>query len=223
MKHIQFLIVIASFLLLTACTANRQCDETLRNLQQNRADVDAYYSNGAYEKEVAAIAMEADQYIEKAVSSGSYAKPALIFDIDETLLDNHTFYKERLRYRFSPTLWKQWVNIGQAPALEPVRDIFLKYKDQMDIFIITGRNILQRAQTLRNLKGQGIDGWTTIFFKQAWDRELSAREYKKRIVQQLKEKEGYTFIANIGDQESDLGAAIQGKNFKLPNYLYITK
>ena len=75
----------------------------------------------------------------------------------------------------------------------------------------------------RNLETQGIDGATTVIFKQAWDRELKASEYKKKVMTQLIEEGGYQIIANIGDQESDFSVKIPGKNFKQPNYLYVLK
>lgn len=217
-----YIVIMLAILTFAGCNAKETTVPPLINLQVNNEAVDAYYSNGQYDKEVAKIAAEADVYIKKNLKSGKIRKPALVFDIDDTLFANHSLYK-RMGYRFSLRLWTQWVNAGDIPALEPMKELLLRYCDQMDVFIITGRNVFQKAQTIRNLQGKGISGWTTVFFKEAWDRELSATEYKSRILKQLMEKEGYFIVANFGDQESDFPIPIQGQNYKLPNYLYITK
>jgi len=97
---------------------------------------------------------KADTYIEKALQSGKYDKPAIIFDIDDTLLDKHIFY-ERIGFRFISSAWRQWIDYAKIPALPPTRDLFVKYVDKVDIFIITSRSVMLRAQTLRNLEAQG--------------------------------------------------------------------
>lgn len=219
---IAFLVLILS-LQSTGCTVQKTVtDPALVNLQQNKAAIVTYYDTGKYEEEIKSIATEAENYINRILKSGRYNKPAIIFDIDDTLLNNYPFY-QRTGFRFSSSTWKQWVNIGEIPSIKAMHGLFLTYVDKIDVFIITGRSVFQRAQTIRNLKSQGYDGWKNIFFKEEWDRGLSAKQYKYRILKQIVEKDKYQFIANFGDQESDFAYPINGRNFKLPNYLYITK
>lgn len=216
------IIPILIVIVLSGCVAKPNCNPALVNLQENLNAVDVYYSDGAYEEDIKAIVMDADIYLTKTLNLMRHDKPAIIFDIDDTLLSNIQIY-QRMNYRFRSTAWQQWVNRAQIPAIPPVQSLFMKFKDKADIFIITGRNVLQRAQTMRNLEHVGYSGWKTIFFKEAWDRELNAEQFKTKIINQLIVSEGYQVIANFGDQESDFKASIQGRNFKLPNYLYVTQ
>lgn len=215
-------ILLASIFIIIGCSAKKNTNSNLVNLQLNKAAVAAYYADGQYDADVTKISEEADVYLAKTIKSGKYIKPAIIFDIDDTLLNNYPVYK-RMGFRFSPSIWKQWVNLGTIPAIIPMQALYAKYIEQVDVFIITGRNVFQKSQTTRNLKSVGYQGWTTIFFKEEWDRKLTAKQYKMRIISQLIEENGYQIIASFGDQESDFGRDISGKEFKLPNFLYITK
>lgn len=219
MKRIITLLILFA---LTGCTVTTTQTPPLVNLHKNLIAVDAYYTDGGYEKEVEAIARQADRYLQQTLKSGRYDKPALVFDIDDTLLNNAAFYKS-MNYRFRSTNWQQWVNAANIPAIRPMLELYDAYKGELDIFIITGRNVFQRAQTLRNLEKAGYSDWKAVFFKEAWDRDLNAEEYKLKIINQLISTEGYQVIGNFGDQASDFKARIQGRSFKLPNYLYVTK
>jgi len=205
------------------CTAKVTTTQSnLVNLQQNKQAVDTYYTEGQYISDVASIVEGASKYLNSALASGKYSKPAIVFDVDDTLLANNQIYKD-MGYSFSLRMWRQWINMAQIPSIDPMRELYATFVGDVDIFIITGRNVLQKSQTLRNLKEAGYGGWKTVFFRQQWDVDLTAELYKSKIISQLINEEGYQIIANFGDQESDFGVTIQGKNFKLPNYLYITK
>ena len=215
-------VLIMSVVVTTGCSSPKNTVAPLANLQANKIAVSEYYADGQYEADVLKIAEDADKYLSKTLQSNRYSKPAIVFDIDDTLLNNYPIYK-RMGFRFSSALWRQWINLGNIPAIEPMQALFAKYVDKVDVFIITGRNVFQKAQTVRNLKSKGYEGWTSVFYKQEWDRELTARQYKARTMKQLVESDGFQIIANFGDQESDFGFEISGRNFKLPNYLYVTK
>lgn len=216
-------IMILTLLLSAGCVAkNSDTNSDLANLQQTRIAVEKYYTNGQYLNDVTNIAEEGRAYIESELASGKYSKPAVVFDIDDTLINNHQIFMD-MQYCFSSRAWQRWINTAKIPAIDPMLELYKNIVDDVDVFIITGRNILQKSQTIRNLKEDGYDKWTNLFFKQKWDVELTAREYKSRIIELLVEDDGYQIIANFGDQESDFGNPLPGKNFKLPNYLYITQ
>jgi len=223
MKHTVSALLVLILISSAGCASHSTNEVQLPvNLQENLFNVAQYYEKGAYDRDVKAIVAKVDDYIDQSLKTKTYHKPAIVFDIDETLLNNQPMYQQT-GYRFIPSVWKRWVDSAEIPAVDPVRDLYLKYVDRVDVFIVTGRNVFQRAQTMRNLKNRGIHGATMVFFKEAWDKDLTALEYKTKVVQQLVDKEGYEVIANIGDQSSDFGATIQGTNFKLPNYLYISR
>lgn len=220
--NMKYFLFILAILLTAGCVAKKNSTSDLVNLQSARVAVDDYYKNGRHIEDVKHIAKEGRAYIESQLSSGKYSKPAIIFDIDDTLLNNHNVFME-MQYCFSSRIWERWINMAQIPAINPMLELYTSLNSKVDIFIITGRNILQKSQTVRNLKDVGYSDWTNLFYRQKWDIEFSAMTYKSRILKQLIEKDNYQIIANFGDQESDFGVAIPGKNFKLPNYLYVTK
>ncbi len=222
-KSTILVILGLSLFLTTGCVAKKtDTNPGLVNIQQAKATIKEYYTSGKYIEDVTAVANEGRAYIESELASGKYDKPAVVFDIDDTLLNNHKIFMD-MQYCFSPRAWKRWINMARIPAIEPMLELYKGIVGDVDVFIITGRNILQKSQTTRNLKRDGYEEWTNLFFRQKWDVELTAMEYKGRIIKQLVEEDGYQIIANFGDQESDFGTTIPGRNFKLPNYLYITK
>ncbi|QJB57708.1 HAD family acid phosphatase [Pseudodesulfovibrio sp. zrk46] len=218
-QYILNLIILV--MILTGCTAQITTTNGPVNLQTNMDAVAAYY-NGQYDKDVLKLSIEADIFIAKTLKSRQYNKPAIVFDVDDTLLNNYSFY-QRNGFQFRRSLWEQWVNMANIPAIAPIQSLYAKYVDRVDIFIVTGRNVFQRSQTLRNLKGQGYDNWTGIFFKEEWDRKLTAKQYKTRIINQIQNTSDVQIIANFGDQESDFGSDIIGRSFRLPNLLYVTE
>ena len=88
------------------------------------------------------------------------------------------------------------------------------------VFLITGRGEPLRAATLRNLERQGISGWEGIRFRPAEDHDRSIVPFKSGERARI-ESGGYTIIANIGDQESDLAGGHALHTCKLPNPAYL--
>ena len=85
--------------------------------------------------------------------------PAIIVDVDETLLDNSPEQVRQLGagHGFDPALFDAWVNEGRAKALAGARD-FLQAaaKRGVTVFYISNRDAAQRAVTAANLRAQGF-------------------------------------------------------------------
>jgi len=86
--------------------------------------------------------------------------PAVIFDMDETLVDNSPFAAKGILdndRRFNHDKWVAWVKRKQATAL-PGAIAFARYATQHDvaIFYITNRDHRQASATLANLKALGF-------------------------------------------------------------------
>lgn len=94
-------------------------------------------------------------------------KPAIIFDIDETVLDNSGFYKvlEENDTTYDERLWKKWEIDAKAIAIVGAVD-FIKYATSkgIEIFYITNRECIpndsnkcpEQDYTLSNLEKLGI-------------------------------------------------------------------
>ena len=195
------------------------------NLSIHKQEMVAYVASGEYAQSVAAVALSAHKFLAKRIPQG--AKPgkklAIVFDIDETLLSNlsHIVAND---YGYIPQIWDRWVTTGQGTAIIPVQTVYdAAIKAKIDIIIITGRKESDRVATERNLQQVGYENWTKIFYKpEGTEKPLTNAGFKTETRRQLT-LEGYTIIANIGDQESDLVNGYAERTFKLPNPFYLTK
>lgn len=193
------------------------------NLYTAKQDINRYVNSGGYGQDVASAALKANNYLikrlAKPIKPGE--KRAIVFDIDETTLSNlsHIMAQD---YGYIPTVWRRWVEEGQARAIIPVQLVYdLAVKSRVAVFFVTARKTADAAATERNLREVGYDTWSKIYYA-ADDYAGSAREYKIGIRRQLV-NQGYTIVANIGDQDSDLSGGLAERSFKLPNPFYIVK
>ena len=79
--------------------------------------------------------------------------PAIIIDIDETVLDNSPFQSRTILSGLSyPNGWSEWVNESKANAVEGVYD-FLHYANdkEVEIYYLTNRLESFRDPTIKNL------------------------------------------------------------------------
>ncbi len=196
-----------------------------KNLYTLKQEINAYVASGAYGREVARVAAEANQYLLRRIPRGipKHAKHsqklAVVFDIDETTLSNLRHIQAN-DYGYIPKVWDAWVAAGQATAIFPVQAIYnTAVNAKVDVFFITGRKQGDAPGTERNLRQVGYENWTKIFYKPD-DFAESTRAFKIVTRRQLA-AEGYLIIANIGDQQSDLAGGYAEKTFKLPNPFYL--
>ena len=187
-----------------------------------------YHESGAYMADVTTVAGKASAWIRERAPQVS--KPAVVFDIDETALSN---WEVIVRDNFGrpvhgpcdlamdgPCGWAAWDNLAKDTAIEPT---LAAYKSALEakaeVFFITGRPESQRAATETNLKAEGYGTFTTLFMVPDGTAYGSAVDFKAPVRAEI-EKGGYTIIANIGDQPSDLLGGYAERIFLLPNPFY---
>lgn len=96
--------------------------------------------------------------------------PAIIADIDETLLDNtaHEVRSIRRQEPFNESSWNSWVNEARAPAI-PGAIEFARYAKSrgVTVFYVTNRASVVEDGTRRNLETLGfpIETFDTVFTK----------------------------------------------------------
>lgn len=71
----------------------------------------------------------------------------------------------------------------------------------------------------KNLRSAGYNNWGGLFLKPMDYKEPSIIPFKSGTRQAIEAK-GYTIVATIGDQFSDLKGGFAEKGFKLPNPYY---
>ncbi len=87
------------------------------------------------------------------------------------------------------------------------------------VLFLTGRkDPVDRAGTVENLRRQGMGDYAELKLATKDDPRLTARERKTAARAEWTAR-GWTIIATMGDQESDLGEHAE-RGFKLPNPFY---
>lgn len=188
----------------------------------------AYHDSGAYNRDLATVAGEAARWL--ASRAPSVSRPAIVLDIDETSLSNWQVIKLDDFGRpvdgpcspksKAPCGWAAWDRLGIDPPIEPTLQLFRKALElNVAVFFITGRPESQRAATERNLTTAGYRGYKKLYLVPKDAHFASAADFKTPIRAQI-EQAGYTIIANVGDQPSDLQGGHAEKKFLLPNPFY---
>jgi acid phosphatase len=186
------------------------------------------YQAKDYDGDVAAVFAAARAFIERR--GGEVSKPALVLDIDETSLSNWENIKANNfgfirdgacdRLPSGPCGFKAWILQAVAPVIMPALDLFNAAKARgVSVFFITGRRHSERQATLWNLDRAGYEGWAKLVTRPDDDSHATVQAFKTeergKIVQA-----GYTIIASVGDQQSDLDGGFAECTFKVPNPFY---
>lgn len=85
-------------------------------------------------------------------------KPAIVLDLDETVLDNSPYQAWNVQSENDyPLNWNEWINKAVAKPLPGAVD-FLRYAKSkgVEIYYISNRNEAQKDATIRNLKLIGV-------------------------------------------------------------------
>jgi len=191
-------------------------------------DVLLAYQAENYDGDVAAVFATARAYIEGR--AGEASKPGLVLDIDETSLSNWANIKANNfgfiadgacdRLPSGPCGFKAWILQGVAPAIKPALDLFNAAKAKgVAVVFITGRRDRERQATLWNLDRAGYEGWAKLVTRPDDDAHATVEAYKTEERRKLAEA-GYTIIATVGDQQSDLDGGFAECTFKVPNPFY---
>lgn len=197
------------------------------NLGDLKADARGYYDSGAYLTDLQQAAWPAIPWINE--EAPRVAKPAVVFDIDETSLSNYEALEANDFGRIisgpcdlpqGPCGLQNWDFLAESTVIPPTMDVFNAAKERgAAVFFITGRPESQRAATERNLAGTGYTGYARLIMEPTGAHYVSATDYKAPQRQAI-EGEGYTIVANLGDQPSDLDGGFAERTFLLPNPFY---
>lgn len=192
------------------------------NLDTHKREIREYVKSGAYDRELARIAEQAQRWIEQRVKRKSEGERlVVVLDLDETLFLNWSRMDES-DFTYVHADWDRWVAQAAAPAIEPIRKVFrTAQRHRVEVVFITGRPERHRRDTEENLRKIGCDGYAALVCAPDVRTGLAA-EFKTAERKRLTE-EGGTIIANVGDQESDLIGGFSERIFKLPNPFYLNK
>ena len=81
--------------------------------------------------------------------------PAVIFDVDETVLDNSPYevYLIENQQPFHYETWKVWANAANAKPITGVKELISEIKSQgVEVFYVTNRGASLQGATVKNIK-----------------------------------------------------------------------
>ncbi|MET7859223.1 HAD family acid phosphatase [Streptomyces sp. NPDC005318] len=157
---------------------------------------------GTWQRDVAAVIDVARPYIQQRIAqTPAGRKPAIVLDIDNSSLETDFHY-----FWTFPT-----------PAIAQVRDL-VRYSDSQGvaIFFVTARPGIIASLTQYNLTAVGYPV-TGLYVRDLPDLFDEVSTYKTAKRAEI-EARGYTIIANIGNNDSDLVGGHAERTFKLPDY-----
>jgi predicted secreted acid phosphatase len=187
-----------------------------------------YHDSGAYERDLATATTPAKAWLTERAHS--VERPAIVFDIDETALSNWEVIKADdfgrvIRGSCSelpkgPCGWEMWDLRSQDPAIDTTLQLYRRARSlNIAVFFITGRPESQRLATEHNLGAAGYDVYQQLIMPRDGARFASAADFKAPRRAAI-EQAGFTIIANVGDQPSDLSGGHAEKTFLLPDPFY---
>ncbi|MFE7760745.1 HAD family acid phosphatase [Streptomyces sp. NPDC057438] len=154
-----------------------------------------------WQKDVKAVVDTATPYVQTRTANPSGQKLAIVFDIDNTTLETH----------YTP-----WYQLP-TPALKPSLALAKYAKSRgVAVFFVTARPGIIESVTKWNLKNVGypVDG---LYVRDLPDLFAEVSAYKTASRADI-ESDGYTIIANVGNNTTDLVGGHAERTYKLPDY-----
>lgn len=169
-------------------------------------------------------------------SDPSALPPAVILDLDETVLDNSPSQGRQVldRVPYSDDLWGKWVEKAEAGAIPGAKEFLESVRKQgIAVFFVTNRTLAEEEKTLKNLEQLGIqataeeilargeNGWTS---SDKTDRRKRVSE-KHRILLLIGDDLGDFILSKLTPEKRVEEAAKHGdwwgtRWFLLPNPMY---
>ncbi len=131
--------------------------------------------------------------------------PAIISDIDETVLDTSAFQAQLIleRKQFNEPLWEAWVKTASAESVPGAQE-FLKWcaeEKKITVFYITNRDVSVEPYTRKNLRDKGFpvaEAIDVILSRGENGSPSSDKSHRRRLV-----CEGYRVLLLAGDHLGD--------------------
>jgi len=191
------------------------------NLSILKNELIQYHDSGEYMKDVKTIFQQAQSYITQQAKQSKSRKIALILDIDETCLSNYDDLIARDFMNDYQRIHRDTLKADATPILPSLRLFNTAKKQHIHVFFISGRYEFERKVTIKNLHHAGFNGWDGLLLQSnnQYGKKGTIENFKIAARKEITKK-GYTIIANIGDQPTDLSGGYARKTFKVPNPFY---
>jgi predicted secreted acid phosphatase len=177
-----------------------------------------YYESGEYAADLKKATDGATKSL-KAQLKKEPKKPAIVFDIDDTLESTYECAKRSNFDRTAITVCQ--AQFDQQPIKPVWKLLKLAQKNKVAIYVITGRPEGLEQGTRDQLKKDGLKGKYTLVLRPNDEFGQPAQPYKAAARKDIQKKK-FKILVNIGDQASDLDGGSAVKRVKVPNPMYFT-
>ena len=132
-------------------------------------------------------------------------KPAVVLDIDETVLDNSPFQGWQIieNKSFNEESWTRWVGLARAVALPGALD-FTRFADSLgvEVFYVSNRTTAELAPTLANMKRFGFPGADSTHM-------LLKESSSSKVERRARIESTHEIMLLVGDNLADLDAVFE--------------
>ncbi|MBT3586396.1 MAG: 5'-nucleotidase, lipoprotein e(P4) family [Halobacteriovoraceae bacterium] len=193
----KWLSVFTLLCILTGCASNPQEKRLLATLYaQKSAESRALYYQ-AFEQAKMRLTF-------KLANRSSSKIPAVVLDVDETIIDNSAFqaqlYKDKKSY--NKKTWDHWIQAAVGTALPGAKSFldFAKRKG-VAVILITNRRIKNFEPTFKNLKEEGLILKRSQLIMRT---DVSSKDKRRHDVMKK-----YEILLLLGDSLGDLSGAFE--------------
>jgi predicted secreted acid phosphatase len=180
------------------------------------AKIVAYRESGRWAADTARVVRRARSQLTRHLH---VRRPAIVLDVDDTALSSYRCLKAVGFDRSSADC----AGRGDMPAIRPIRSLYRYARAHgVTVFFITGRRAKIRRTTIANLHRAGYAGRLHLRLRPNVEPAGTHDGWKARTRRAISRR-GYTIVANVGDQRSDLDGGAALRAFKLPNPMYLIR
>ncbi len=151
-----------------------------------------------------------DQALTNRRSRRATKPPAVIVDVDETVMDNSRFQAELVlrETAYTPEAWQAWCERAEAGSV-PGAIEFLTYAARrgVRVFYITNRRGPEKAGTIANLRKLGFPGVSEETVMTREQGTTASKESRRQAVASR-----YTIVLLVGDNLNDFNDDFAGKS-----------
>lgn len=144
---------------------------------------------------------------QKLMDRDTEKPPAVLVDIDETLLDNSPYEAKMVKDSiFYPTGWDEWIQSEEARPVPGALE-FLRYADlqQVKIFYVSNRKASSLQATMTNLNQVG--------FPQVDENRMYLRtETSGKEARRMQIADTHEIVMLVGDNLNDFSEVFEGKS-----------
>lgn len=205
-----------SLLIMASCHQPEQEQQTTKiGLNHDRQLVDQHYNAVlwfARSAEMRALFHQAYDHAAYKLMRNmeGVENPAVVLDLDETVLDNSPYEIERIEdgIPYTSETWRDWTSRGEAPILPGAR-AFLNLTDSLgvEIFYISNRKVVEMQGTLKNLLDLNLPNADTAHILL---RSTSSDKTARRAIA----NNDHEVVLYIGDNLTDLNQLYADRDSK---------